>query len=114
MGIYTLAPMLGPVLGPVAGAWIAEKTTWRWVFWSSSAFAVVIQISGLFWLRESYAPTILRRKRERLVKETGNHALHTQEPEVGILRKLGGAALRPARMFTTQPIVMLISCKLRP
>jgi len=28
--IYSLAPLLGPVIGPVAGAWIAEKSTWRW------------------------------------------------------------------------------------
>ena len=31
ISIYTLAPLLGPVIGPVAGAWIAEKSTWRWV-----------------------------------------------------------------------------------
>ena len=31
ISIYSLAPLLGPVIGPVAGAWIAEKSTWRWV-----------------------------------------------------------------------------------
>jgi MFS family permease len=31
ISIYSLAPLLGPVVGPVAGAWIAEKSTWRWV-----------------------------------------------------------------------------------
>jgi MFS family permease len=31
IAIYSLAPLLGPVIGPVAGAWIAEKSTWRWV-----------------------------------------------------------------------------------
>jgi MFS family permease len=31
IAIYSLAPLLGPVVGPVAGAWIAEKSTWRWV-----------------------------------------------------------------------------------
>ena len=31
VSIYWLAPLLGPVVGPVAGAWIAEKSTWRWV-----------------------------------------------------------------------------------
>lgn len=28
--VYSLAPLLGPVIGPVAGAWVAEKSTWRW------------------------------------------------------------------------------------
>ena len=31
ISIYSLAPLLGPVIGPVAGAWVAEKSTWRWV-----------------------------------------------------------------------------------
>ena len=31
IAIYSLAPLLGPSIGPVAGAWIAEKSTWRWV-----------------------------------------------------------------------------------
>jgi MFS family permease len=37
IAIYSLAPLLGPVFGPVAGAWIAEKSTWRWVVCSCSA-----------------------------------------------------------------------------
>lgn len=109
MGIYTLAPMLGPVIGPVAGAWIAEKTTWRWVFWSSSIFAIVIQGCGLLWLRESHAPTLLARKRARLSKGTGNTALRLGDDQESMLRKIAGAAIRPTRMLTTQPIVMLVS-----
>jgi MFS family permease len=31
IAVYSLAPLLGPVVGPIAGAWIAEKSTWRWV-----------------------------------------------------------------------------------
>ena len=44
VAIYSLAPLLGPVVGPIAGGWIAEKSTWRWVFWSTSIAAFVIQI----------------------------------------------------------------------
>ncbi|KAH9970653.1 major facilitator superfamily domain-containing protein [Russula compacta] len=31
IAICSLAPLLGPVVGPVAVAWVAEKSTWRWV-----------------------------------------------------------------------------------
>lgn len=31
VALYSLAPLLGPVVGPVAGAWVAERSTWRWV-----------------------------------------------------------------------------------
>ncbi|OJA21346.1 hypothetical protein AZE42_12762, partial [Rhizopogon vesiculosus] len=36
VAIFSLAPLLGPVIGPITGAWIAERSTWRWVFWSTS------------------------------------------------------------------------------
>ncbi|PNP51340.1 hypothetical protein THARTR1_07990 [Trichoderma harzianum] len=110
MGIYTLAPLLGPVVGPIAGGFIAEYSTWRWVFWSSSVAAVFIQAIGLLWLRESHPGTLLRRKRDCLVKATGNHKLHTGDanPET-LASKLGGAVARPIRMFTTQPIITVIA-----
>ncbi|KAK4981499.1 hypothetical protein LTR66_009944 [Elasticomyces elasticus] len=106
MGIYTLAPILGPVVGPIAGGFIAEYTTWRWVFWSSSLAAVVIQMVGLVWLRESHPPTLLTRKRDRLAQETGNDKLYTGGKDESLF---GGALMRPARMLTTQPIIMVIA-----
>ncbi|KAL6817222.1 major facilitator superfamily domain-containing protein [Trichoderma sp. SZMC 28015] len=110
MGIYTLAPLLGPVVGPIAGGFIAEYSTWRWVFWSSSIAAVFIQAVGLLWLRESHPGTLLRRKRDCLVKATGNHKLDTGnvEPET-LVSKLGRAVERPILMFTTQPIITFIA-----
>lgn len=71
IAVYSLAPLLGPVLGPVAGAWIAEKSTWRWVvrkssthpydlpsypshqFWSTTIVDAAIQCVGFFALQES-------------------------------------------------------------
>ncbi|EXJ95205.1 mitogen-activated protein kinase kinase kinase [Capronia coronata CBS 617.96] len=125
MGIYALAPILGPVVGPIAGGFIAEKTTWRWVFWSSSALAVFIQAAGLVWLRESHAPTLLKRKRDQLAKKTGNTELYImapttnttntalqhqhQQPSQLLLSSITGALIRPARLITTQPIVQVIA-----
>lgn len=110
MGIYTLAPILGPVLGPIAGSWIAEYSTWRWVFWSSSIAAMAIQVYGFFGLRESHGETLLRRKKAQLIKETGNHDLYLGgDAELPLYTKIVGAAKRPIRMFFTQPIVLLIS-----
>ena len=42
IAIYSLAPLLGPVIGPVAGAWIAEKSTWRWVVCFCSASIIFL------------------------------------------------------------------------
>ena len=110
MGIYTIAPLLGPALGPMVGAWIAEKTTWRWVFWSTSITAVLVQISGLFFLQETHAPTLLKRKAGCLREETGNTKLYTEyESDKPLTKILQIAAVRAFRMLATQPIIQVIS-----
>ncbi|KAI9734971.1 MAG: hypothetical protein M1834_002053 [Cirrosporium novae-zelandiae] len=110
VGIYSLAPLFGPVVGPIAAGFIAERTTWRWVFWSTNIVASLIQVAGFIWLHETHALTLLKWKRERLVKETGNDKLHTDADSTkGLLRTLGGALVRPSRMLATQPIVQIIA-----
>jgi MFS family permease len=110
MGIYNLASILGPVLGPVAGGWIAQYSTWRWVFWSSSIAAMVVQVYGFFGLRESHGATLLRQKKARLISETGNHDLYLGgDADLPLHTKNYGAIKRPICMFFTQPIVLLIA-----
>ncbi|KAF9531434.1 MFS polyamine transporter [Crepidotus variabilis] len=66
IGIYCAAPLLGPVVGPVCGAWVAEYSSWRWVFWSTSAVALGIQVVGLFFFKETFAPYLLEQKAKSL------------------------------------------------
>ncbi|ROW15985.1 hypothetical protein VPNG_02627 [Cytospora leucostoma] len=109
MGLYTLGPILGPVIGPIAGGFVSEYSTWRWVFWSTSIAAVAVQVVGFLWLEETHPATLLKWKCERLIKETGNDKLHTDEKVESLLAKIGHAVFRPVRMFTTQPVVFCIS-----
>lgn len=114
VGIYSLAPLLGPALGPalgpLVGAWIVEKTTWRWVFWSTSITAVIVQRSGLFFLQETYPPILLKRKADRLRKETGNAKLYTEfESDKTLGSNLRLAAVRAFSMLATQPIIQVIA-----
>ncbi|KAI5825467.1 MFS general substrate transporter [Schizophyllum commune Tattone D] len=69
IAIYSLMPLLGPVIAPVTGAWVAERTTWRWVFWSTSIFTCFVQALGLIFLRETFEPVLLARKANRIRKE---------------------------------------------
>ncbi|CAI7654373.1 unnamed protein product [Penicillium bialowiezense] len=109
MGVYTLGPLLGPVVGPIAGGFIAEYSTWRWVFWSTSAAAVAVQVVGFFWLKECHPGTLLRKRRDHLAKETGNENLHTGEKVETLGYKLLHAFERPVKMFATQPIVFCMA-----
>ena len=90
ISIYSLAPLLGPAIGPIAGGFISEKTTWRWVFWATTIADAVIQVTGLFFLQETYTPVLLHRKKLKLIKETGNENLHTEydHPDRTVLRTL--------------------------
>ena len=109
MGVYTLGPILGPVVGPIAGGFIAQHSTWRWVFWSTSIAAVAIQIIGFVWLRECHPATLLRQRRDRLAKQTGSENLHIGEEVEPLGYKLGHAFKRPLKLFFTQPIIFCMA-----
>ncbi|KAJ7871869.1 major facilitator superfamily domain-containing protein [Mycena olivaceomarginata] len=113
LAIYSLAPLLGPVVGPLCGAFIAEKSTWRWVFWSTSIVDVGIQILGILYLRESYAPFILEQKanqiRASLPTEGPGPARHVRSKfasEDRTWQQIMKIALtRPFVLFINEPIV---------
>ncbi|KAF3072423.1 Efflux pump vrtL [Trichoderma lentiforme] len=111
MSIYSLMPLLGPALGPIAGGWISERTTWRWVFYSTTIADGLVQVAGIFFLQETYAPVLLQRKKLALIKETGNTNLVTEydDPNKTITQTLTIALTRPFRMLATQPIVQVMS-----
>src|SRR5437764_13708298 len=103
--------MLGPAIGPIAGGFITEKTTWRWMFYATSIADAIIQLSGLFFLQETYAPTLLQRKKSKLIKATGNTALHTPYDKLGrtLAKTLRVSLVRPFRLLATQPIVQVLA-----
>jgi multidrug resistance protein len=109
ISLYSLTPLLGPAVGPIAGAFIAENTTWRWIFYSTTIADALIQLAGLFFLKETYAPVLLGRRKARLIKETGNDALYTKfdHPDRKLLRTLARAGSRPFRLLGTQTIVQI-------
>ncbi|KAH9996183.1 MFS multidrug transporter-like protein [Xylariaceae sp. FL0662B] len=76
--IYGMLTFIGPTVAPIVGAYISEHTTWRWIFWSTSLFDVLVQALAFFFLEETYAPRILAKKAARLRKETKNPNIRTE------------------------------------
>ncbi|CAN3360815.1 polyamine transporter 3 [Diutina catenulata] len=75
---YSLAPLLGPVIAPVVSGFIVNAgLSWRWTFYVLSIFNGVVAILATLFFRETYAPTLLKRKAQRLRKSTQNPNLHT-------------------------------------
>lgn len=110
ISIYSLAPLLGPAVGPIAGGFITVNTTWRWVFYATTIADGVIQLSGLFFLQETYTPVLLHRKKLKLIKETGNEKLHTEfDNNLKLSAKLKTSLSRPFVMLGTQPIIQVLA-----
>jgi MFS family permease len=112
ISIYSLAPLLGPAIGPIAGGFVTQNTTWRWVFYATTMADGLIQVFGLFFLQETYAPVLLQRKKNRLIKETGNAELHTEwdYPQRTVAQTLKTALIRPFKLLGTQVIVQVLAC----
>lgn len=111
MALYSLMPLLGPAIGPIAGGFIAQYSNWRWVFYSTCIAAMGIQLLGVFFLRETYAAEILKRKKNQMIKITGNKELHTEfeNPSRKFSAHLKTAMARPFKLLFTQPIVQVLA-----
>jgi MFS family permease len=99
--IIVLAQCVGPAIGPLAGAFVIAALGWRWVssdpcllsyssrvqkvtclihaqaYWVLLICAGTTTVFLTFFMHESYAPVLLRRKKERLSKESGRADLKT-------------------------------------
>ncbi|KAF8329257.1 MFS polyamine transporter [Amanita rubescens] len=117
IAIYSLAPLLGPVLGPICGAWIVERSTWRWVYWATSIVDAAIQVLGLFFLKETYAPFLLEQKAKRIRQsidiEKGQFlkicTIYEKNGSRTWTQIFGRSMTRPFALFARESIIQLIS-----
>jgi hypothetical protein len=81
------------------------------VFWASCIADAVIQIIGIFFLKETYGPQLLHRKAKKLRKDTGDKT-YRSEYELSnetLANKLAVAMVRPFRLIATQPIIQALA-----
>lgn len=98
-------------MGPIAGGFIAQYSTWRWVFYSTSIADGLIQLAGLFFLRETYGPKILHTRAKKTRTETGDESFQTEAERQNktLPQVLRTALIRPFRLLTSQPIVQALA-----
>ncbi|EKG22014.1 Major facilitator superfamily [Macrophomina phaseolina MS6] len=110
-GWYLLGPLLGPTLGPLLGGVIVQRLGWRWIFIILTILCGINTTSGFLFLKETYAPVLLKRMKEDKEKETGCDAYkfwYDGEDHRPLSTKLGHSFLRPGRILI-QPIVFTMS-----
>lgn len=107
---FAFAPYCGPVFGPLICGWINIKTKrYDLIIWVNMAFAGVMWISSSL-IPETYAPVILKKKAQRLRKETGNQNIMTEQEAQGLsLSELVKTCLiRPLEFTVTEPVLDLM------
>ncbi|KAL4990697.1 major facilitator superfamily domain-containing protein [Aspergillus falconensis] len=113
LGAYLLIPLLGGAVGPIIGGFMAGRTTWRWMFWSTSIFQAVMILVSFSVFDETHAPTILRKQAEKLRRETRDPRYQTVEERLhenrSPLSVLGKAFTRPIRLLALHPIIQIHS-----
>ncbi|KAI0911295.1 major facilitator superfamily domain-containing protein [Ustulina deusta] len=108
-GAYIIGAVLGPSIGPIAGGYLAPALGWRWDFWLMSIITAPVLIVVILFTPESYPFVLLKRKTERLRKETGNMNLRSALDTGRTPRDLFAfSILRPLKMLLL-PIVFLLS-----
>jgi multidrug resistance protein len=110
-GYYLLGPLLGPTLGPLFGGIIVQRLGWRWIYWVLAIVCVTNVTLGFFFLRETYAPTLLARRKKELEEKdsTGvSKYRYEGEDERPMRTKILNSFKRPLKILS-HPIVMTMS-----
>ncbi|OAA45877.1 Major facilitator superfamily domain, general substrate transporter [Beauveria brongniartii RCEF 3172] len=97
MAGFSIGPLLGPIIGPVVGGIVAERLSWRWVFWVLVILSSLLSLVFLAFSRETYAPVLLQRKTDRLRRENINNNINNNA--AALLRSKLDAGLTPRELF---------------
>ena len=111
MAAFSAAPFIGPAIGPLVGGFISDNAGWRWLYWIQLILSTVIWVVMTFTVPETYAPTILGRRAQKMRKDTGDDKFVTEQDLD--LRPLGERLrvflVRPFQLLFQEPIVLFIS-----
>ncbi|KAL9049170.1 MAG: hypothetical protein Q9206_005656 [Seirophora lacunosa] len=106
MAFFMAATASGPQLAPIISGFISV-VSWRWTFWVALIIAG-ISLVFLFFMPETYGPTILQRRAQRMRKETGNPNIFApiELEKKGVRQMITITLTRPVRMILFEAIVL--------
>ncbi|KAF7359520.1 Efflux pump FUBT [Mycena sanguinolenta] len=111
--IYSVMPFLGPIIGPIVGGYVVMKLDWHFNFWLMFIFSVLSLLSGAIFTPETYAPVLLRRRANKLTRESNEIVYYVSVHDRGPKKSLSQAILtnfsRPFVFLVTEPIVLCVA-----
>ncbi|KAF2480130.1 putative major facilitator superfamily transporter [Neohortaea acidophila] len=112
MAAMMLAPLIGGAMGPTVAGGLAQATGWREVLWLAIGLAGVCELAFILFFRETYKPTILRRRAARLRRETGDDGYKTAFDREGTdssTMTVLKAMARPAKVIYSSSLLQILS-----
>lgn len=109
--VMALPALSGVAIAPVIGGYVGENLGWRWVFWITAMVGALCEAGFILVFRESYKVRILKKKAERIRKETGNPNFHSMYDSnyASSYHLFAEALVRPTKIVVKSPTVMVIS-----
>ncbi|GAA6002029.1 hypothetical protein JCM10207_003045 [Rhodosporidiobolus poonsookiae] len=111
IGVFAMAGVCGPIAGPVIGGFAAEANGWRWPLLEELWLAGFTFVVLFFSLPETYEPTILLRRAQRLRRLTGNNLIRApcelRDGSEASLGRLLGRNLTRALRISLDPSVLV-------
>lgn len=112
LAIASFLPYLGPALGPIVGGVVVQLVQWPWLFWAVSIFDAFITLMGVFIIRESYTPVLLRRKAAMQGEQRTSPTPMTRVYWQDFFSRLATYLRRPISLLIRRPVVQVISLTL--
>ena len=97
--------MLGPLLGGV----IVQYLGWRWIFGVLAILCTTNTLAAFFFLKESYAPTILASRKAEFERNSSIKYYFPGEDLRPVRAKVLTSMHRPLKILFTQPIVLIMA-----
>ncbi|KAJ3770999.1 MFS general substrate transporter [Lentinula raphanica] len=112
--IYAAVPFLGPVIGPIVGGFVAESSLgWHFNFWLMLLLGALSLTMGYFVAPETYAPVLLRRRANHLMKRSNGTICYMSKYDIGrsttFIKTMKINLSRPFAFLITEPIVLLFA-----
>lgn len=93
------------------GGLIVQGLGWRWIFWILTIVCLINTALGILFLKESYAPVILEKRRQSYEKQDGGkyRLEDAYKDDRPFWTKLASAMKRPLQILFLQPIVFTMA-----
>ncbi|KAG9250571.1 MFS multidrug transporter [Emericellopsis atlantica] len=109
LSIWSIAPMNAPSTGGIIGGFVFQSLGWRWSNWIILAGGGA-GIAMMATCKETYAPTVLKRKTARIRKETGDDRYWCQfDQRVSTWHLMKTNLSRPFMLAATEPILWFMN-----